>query len=164
MMVAIERQIEKQERTFQKEAKDKMIKYYYLKYGIKVSEQTLFFTRADKLAEMLHTRAVCIKEQRAATKIQNWFRTRKNRSQLESCLIKLKKAISVIQRSARVWIFRHRINNRREKKYGKAVLLIQRVMRGYIVQTRMGRQILDAKCRDLHEYYRKINIIEKSHF
>ena len=101
-----------------KQAKEALCQYYYEQYGVETTKQQRFVLNPERLRELLIRKATKVQWDKAAAKIQNWFKGRLNRAKFMKRLRSTVRAVRTIQRNWRyfaVHVLRPRKQRAREE-------------------------------------------------
>jgi len=74
LLFQLERQVLKMERVKQKELKARLVNHYSVNFGVHVSQQKQFFLKPDELRATMIEKASTVTMNRAARKIQLWYK------------------------------------------------------------------------------------------
>lgn len=80
--------------------------FYIERYGVQASDQDQFFLSPDRLRDKLIYKSEVQKHNDAASKIQNWWRTKMNRERLFKSIRRYTRAVRTIQRRFLFWKLR----------------------------------------------------------
>ena len=80
-----------------------MKNFYIERYGVQASDQDQFFLSPDRLRDKLIYKSEVQKQNDAAARIQNWWRSKMRRERLFNCIRRYTKAVTTIQRFCKYW-------------------------------------------------------------
>jgi len=108
-----------------------LCKFYKEKYNVSLNQQQVFFNPPEKIREILIMKVTEITQNRAAKKIQAWFRSKLRREEFRRLVIREVKAIRRVQAWWKFYKAHKLIPRRVHRVQVKCAMLITRVMKGY---------------------------------
>lgn len=152
------------ERIKQKELKQKLVDHYSENYGVHISEQKAFFLPPEKLRTVMIEKASVVTMNRAAKRIQAWYRRLLTRRQSSYRLMEYVRAVAAIQRGFRRWKRVHGDPSRRVAIRNGNAFLIQKFLRGYQARRKYMYNILEIRSERMYCYFSVIDKVTRGHF
>ena len=129
--VSVERKRNILQKTQDNLAKEELARHYFIKHGVRPNKQQQFFLSPLRLRDLLIKKATDKQYNKAASKIQNWFRGRKRREGFLHTIRAKLRAIRYIQYRWRKFMYETLLPRRAEADGEEKAMLIQRCLHGY---------------------------------
>ena len=164
LLYHLDRQLKRLAADKEKETRAQLLKYYRENYDIRLPEKQTCVMPVDSLRRKLIRKATEVKQHKAASRIQRWYRKflffkweRRER-------MRYKAAVRTITARWRWWKLTVRDPARIRAAHDDAASLVQRYMQGY----RGRRAVLFMRCKQktdlMYDYFSRIDKITRGHF
>jgi hypothetical protein len=128
---------------------------------VRPNKQQQFFLSPLRLRDLLIKKATDKQYNKAASKIQKWFRGRQRRQEFLSTIRTKQRAIRYIQYRWRKYMYETLLPRRAAELKEEKAFLIQRCMLGYRARRVVLRDKAEKQAEELFVYWHKIDLIMK---
>ena len=164
LLFQLEKQVLKMEQVKQKEFKQRLVNHYSENFGVHVSQQKQFFLKPDELRATMIEKASEVTMNRAARKIQAWYKRFINKNNAMERVRNLVKAILTIQKGFRRWKAKYGDPQKIVRVKHEKAFFIQKFLRGYQARRKQIYRILNYRSDRMYGYFNVINKVSRGHF